>query len=358
MTIPPLVGVILINYRDYAKRFLADCRDSLRRLDYPRDRYRIYIVDNATSPETQALLAAEYPEAIIIPEVTNAGWGGGNNVGVARAFADGCDDLVFLNMDVVVHPQWLTELVAAAATETRIGIVQSNILLQTSDAARRVNSTGNVFHFLGFGYAEGNGELAVDRAEEERIRDIGYASGSSLFIRGSTFRALGPFDPDFFMYHDDIELCLRARLAGVRVVIAPRSIMWHKYEFSRSVQQVYYMERNRLLTVLEFYRIPTLLLLAPAFLFMECGVFVGSIFGGYARAKFRGWVYFLRPSTWTRIRQTRARLRELRTISDRELLGSATGWILFQEVLNPLLRYVGNPLLAGYWWVARRLLWW
>ncbi|KKQ34759.1 MAG: hypothetical protein US52_C0048G0002 [candidate division WS6 bacterium GW2011_GWA2_37_6] len=56
----PKVGIILINYKDYAKRFLADCRDSLRLIDYPKDKYVVYIVDNATSPETRAYLQEIY----------------------------------------------------------------------------------------------------------------------------------------------------------------------------------------------------------------------------------------------------------------------------------------------------------
>src|SRR3990167_10805400 len=116
----PKVGIILINYKTYAKRFLEDCRDSMRKMDYPKDKYVVYIVDNATTPETVAYLKEVYPEAVVLPNAVNAGWGGGNNVGIERAFKDGCEDIVLSNMDVIVHKDWLKELVEAAYSQNVI----------------------------------------------------------------------------------------------------------------------------------------------------------------------------------------------------------------------------------------------
>lgn len=355
----PKVGIILINYQDYAERFLAECRDALRALTYPKDRYAVYIVDNATTPASQAYLRQQYPEAVVIPEATNAGWGGGNTIGAACAFADGCTDVVFVNMDTIAHPQWLDEFVAAAASDSRIGVVQSKLLLHPigADGVQRVNSLGNAYHILGFGFCDGYG-TPDDGGADARIRDIAYASGASLYVRGAVLRAVGYCNPEYFMYHDDIELCLKVRLAGYRVVLAPRSVLWHKYEFSRSVRQVEYMERNRLRVLLTFYRIPTLLLLAPALFTMELVVLTGGILGGYARAKLRAWAYFVRPKAWRKLARERREIRALRTIPDRVLLRDASGRIEFQEVAHPLLTYAVNPLVAAYWWLARRLLWW
>jgi GT2 family glycosyltransferase len=144
----PTIGIILINYKDYATRFLADCRDSFRKLEYPANHLKIYIVDNATSPESQAYLKETYPEATIIPNAENSGWGGGNNRGMAQAFKDGCEDIVFSNMDVIVDSQWLQELVNAAYSDSNIGIVQSKLFLHPPrpDGTYWINSLGNRFH--------------------------------------------------------------------------------------------------------------------------------------------------------------------------------------------------------------------
>jgi len=395
----PKIGIILINYKDYAKRFIGDCRDSFRQIDYPKDKYIVYIVDNATSAESQAYLKEMYPEAIVLPNAENSGWGGGNNVGIERAFADGCADIVLANLDVIVEKDWLKELVAAAYANHNpsqppltlrggdrsdpplrvrggrgsydnrsIGIVQSKLLLWPvgADGIVKINSIGNQIHFLGFGFAKGNGEpdkihnpsqppLTLRGGE---LEDIPYSSGASMYVKGEVFRKVGLCNPEFFMYHDDMELCLKAKMAGYRVVLAPKSVMWHKYEFGRSIMQVYYMERNRLLTVLYFYKIPTLLILLPPFVAMEIALLFASIVGKYFKPKVRGWGYLLSPKNWSKIQLERQKIQALRTISDRELTRDFSGTIMHQHIMNPILKYIANPLFNVYWQVAKRVIIW
>ncbi|MBI4135511.1 glycosyltransferase family 2 protein [Candidatus Uhrbacteria bacterium] len=371
----PKIGIILINYKTYAKRFLEDCRDSMRKLDYPREKFVVYIVDNATTPETESYLKEVYPEAVILPNKENSGWGGGNNLGIERAWKDGCQDVVLSNMDVIVEKEWLKELVEAAYSggehgdsslrdeNKPIGIVQSKLLLHPvgPDGVVRINSIGNQLHFLGFGFAGGNGQPETNfkfQISNFKLPDIPYASGASMYVKREVFDKVGLFNPDFFMYHDDIELCLKAKLAGYQVVLAPKSVMWHKYEFGRSILQVYYMERNRLITMLQFYKLPTLLLVAPAFIVMELGLLGASIAGKYAKPKVRGWGYFLKPSSWKKLLVERRKIQALRTMSDRELMHDWKGMVLHQEIMNPVLKYIANPMMAAYWGVAKRLMFW
>ena len=187
---------------------------------------------------------------------------------------------------------------------------------------------------------------------------IPYASDACMYVKGEVFKKIGLCNPDFFMYHDDMELCLKAKLVGYRVVLAPRSIMWHKYEFKRSIMQVYFMERNRLLTMLEFYKWPTLIILAPAFFALELGVLAGSIIGKYAKPKLRSWGYFFNLRNWKMILRDRKKIQTMRTISDRALTRDFTGKILFQEVMSPVLKYLVNPIFNAYWQVAKRMMWW
>src|SRR3989338_401735 len=236
LNMQPKIGIVLINYKTYAKRFLEDCRDSMRKIDYPKDKYVVYIVDNATSPETEAYIHETWPEAVILPNKENSGWGGGNNVGIERAFADGCEDIVLSNMDVIVHQDWLKELVEAAYSDKKIGMVQSKLLLwPIKDGVQRINSVGNQIHFLGFGYCKGYGEPEMFGTPSQppknprggEFEDIPYASGASCYIKGEVFKKIGLCHPGFFFYYDDWELCLKAKLAGDRIVLAPKSIMWH-----------------------------------------------------------------------------------------------------------------------------------
>ena len=113
-----------------------------------------------------------------------------------------------------------------------------------------------------------------------------------------------------------------------------------------------------MITMLEFYKLPTLLLLAPAFFIMELGVLVGSIVGGYAKPKLRSWGYFFKIDSWRKLLVQRRAIQKMRTMSDRKLMDDFIGKILFQEIMNPILRYVVNPLMSAYWGVAKRVMFW
>lgn len=125
------IGIILINYKTYAQRFLVDARDSLRTQTYPKDLYTVYIIDNVSTAETINQLNEIYPDATIIPSSGN-GWGHGNNIGMRAAWQDGCDAAVLANMDTTFEPNWLEELVKAAYSSESIGIAQSKVLLHDS----------------------------------------------------------------------------------------------------------------------------------------------------------------------------------------------------------------------------------
>lgn len=347
----PRVAVILINYKDYAQRFLAGCRDSLRLQDYPSADFRVYIVDNAASAETQAYLRSSYPEAVILSR-PDGNYSAANNLGLRQAFADGFEYGVVANMDVVFDAQWLTQLVTAAWRDDAAGAVQSKILIYPASPAEavspKINTIGNIFQFLGFGFTDGYGQEDREIIGTPEIK--GYGSGCSLLIKQEAFERIGGYDEEYYMYHDDFEVGLKLHLAGYKILLAPASIVYHKYEFSRSVSMLYYMERNRYLTLLIFYPFGLLLALLPSLLFMELGLIAFSIKSGWFKTRLRLYGYFLNPATWIKIRRRR------QAIDRRRFRGLARGFsakIEFQEIDNPLLRYIANPILVLYWRIIR-----
>ena len=160
------------------------------------------------------------------------------------------------------------------------------------------------------------------------------------------------------MYHDDVELGWKAKLAGYRIVLAPRSVMYHKYEFSRSIRMLYYMERNRYLVMLTLYRLPTLLAVAPAMIAMEIGMYFYSIAGGWLGTKLRVSGYFLNPVNWLKIYHKRHFINGIRRKKDREIVWGFSGQVLFQEIENPVLKYIANPVFNAYWQIVKKLIWW
>lgn len=351
------VGVILINYKDYAKRFLADCRQGLLGQDYPRADWQVFIVDNASTPETAAYLKEMFPEAEVLPR-PDGNYCAANNLGFQRAIAAGCDYLVTVNMDTVAEPSWLSELIKALEQNPEAAIAQSRIYLYPKNEEERnkprLNTLGNIIHYLGYGFTSFYGQ--PDRQLEGYPEIDGYASGCSFIIRPEDWRAVGGYNEEFYMYHDDVELSLKVRLLDRKIILAPQSKIYHKYEFDRSIRMFYYLERNRWLTILSFYPAVLIILLTPALLFMQLGSVLYSVLHRRFGTSLRLIQYFLRPSSYKFIIQTRKQIKTFKKSRFRDLARGFKGRILFQEISNPVLIYFVNPVLAAYWWVVKKII--
>ncbi len=347
-------GIILVNYKDYAKKFLLECRDSLREQSYPD--FCVYIVDNSSSEGTRQYLAKNYPEARILPR-HNGNYAAANNKGIRRAMNDGCYYLVIANMDTKFDSEWLSELIKAREEKQDAGMIQSKIMIYPKEGEKfKINSLGNIQHFLGFGFTDGY--MEDDREIPGLPKIKGYASGCSFLIDREAIEKIKDYDEEYWMYHDDVEMGWRAKLAGYKIYLAPKSIVFHKYEFGRSIRMLYYMERNRYLAVFQYYKIPTLLLILPALIIMELGMIAYSIPGKWFKIKMRANFYFLKPSTWGKIVRKRKDIKKIRKIKDREAVSDFYGKVLFQEIENPVLKYMANPVFNCYWKIVKKIIHW
>jgi GT2 family glycosyltransferase len=147
--------------------------------------------------------------------------------------------------------------------------------------------------------------------------DIFYPSGAAVMYRAEALKEVGLFDEEFWMYNEDEDHGWRFWLAGWRVVLAPEAVVYHKYEFAKSIKQYYWMDRNRILCILKNYSLLILLLILPAFIIMEFGLVLFSLKGGWFKEKIKVWFYFLNPLKWVYIIQARRDSQAVRKIKDK-----------------------------------------
>jgi GT2 family glycosyltransferase len=361
-------SIVVVAYNHAA--VLGDCLRALDRAGLDPGRVRLILVDNASSDGTVALVRAELlaPDgahtrgglpALFLPGDTNLGFAGGNNLALRRALADGDSFAYLLNPDTEVEPGFLQAALSVADQDPEAALVQSLLLRQSDPAV--VNSFGNALHYLGFGYAAGDGQRLDEPEVAARIAappELAFASGAGALVRLAVLREIGLFQDELFLYQEDVELGWRARLAGHRVRLAPESRVRHRYTFDKGRSKLHWLERNRWLVLLWCYRGRTLLLLGPALLAGELGVWALALRGGWWQEKARACRYFLAPHRWRQVLATRRRVQALRRRTDRQISEAFTAEIVFPAVDSWLLTRVGNPLFGLYWWAARRLLRW
>jgi len=345
------VAVVIVTHN--AERYLDDCFGSLAAMDRGGLEVAVIAVDNHSTDGTADRLRREFPEVGLIVNEKNLGFAGGNNVGMKAALDEGADYVFLLNHDTAVDPKFLTEAVRVAGADEQIGSVQSLLLLHPD--RQLINSTGNAIHFLGFGYCQ-DYRRPVASWRHAGIKELAYASGAAVLYRADALRRVGLFDEELFLYHEDLDLGWRLRLAGYSNVLAPHSIVYHKYEFSRSIAKYYYMERNRYIVLLQDLRLWTLLVLAPWLILSEAALFLAAVRSGWWKQKLRVYGYFLHPRVWRRILRNRLAAARLRRVSDREIVRLFTPVIKFQDVSGPFTRYVANPLMSLLWSVIRFLI--
>ncbi|MGZ6125547.1 MAG: glycosyltransferase family 2 protein, partial [Myxococcales bacterium] len=237
------VALVIVTYE--SERHLDDCLGSLRACDRDGFALDVIVVDNASSDGTAQRLRRDFPEVLLLERPRNEGFAAANNVGIRFAAGRGARFVYLLNPDTIVEEGFLREALAVAAADQGLGGVQSLLLL--ADDRERVNTWGNAVHFLGFGYCGGLGAAASEapRAPVE----IAFASGAAVLFRLDALLAAGLFDDDLFLYQEDMDLSWRLRLSGWRLALAPRSVVFHKYAFTRNKSKFFFLERNRLLVL-------------------------------------------------------------------------------------------------------------
>lgn len=239
------VGVILVNYRGADDT--CECIESLRGSDYPS--LEVYVVDNDSGDGSCEEIESRYPESKIIPLDENVGFGGANNVGMERAFSDGCDAALLLNNDTVVDGR-MVGVLADAADNTTVAVP---LMLYFGEPDTVWYGGG---HFDGFGIPRHDHFKEPRSAVACETTQVDFVTGCCIFIPKPVYERVGGFDESYFLYWEDADLSLRFTQNGVRILFCPQAVLWHKVSVSTGGEgspfSYYYETRNRLYAIDKF----------------------------------------------------------------------------------------------------------
>jgi N-acetylglucosaminyl-diphospho-decaprenol L-rhamnosyltransferase len=226
----PILSVIIVAYQSRGE--LPACLGSLPRQLLGRP-VEVCVVNNSPGDGLAAWMAEAFPAVRFIEPGVNLGFGRANNTGY-RATTGEC--VLFLNPDTISNEVALVHCVQRVRAEPGLGLISPRLVQAdgTMDAACRrsiptlwdgfcrASGLGAAFPgtalFAGYNLTH----LPVDGTYE-----VGAINGAFMLGRRTLFEQVGVFDEDFFMYGDDLDLCIRVARAGFQVVYDGRVSLTH-----------------------------------------------------------------------------------------------------------------------------------
>ncbi|MEN8005785.1 MAG: glycosyltransferase family 2 protein [Candidatus Krumholzibacteriota bacterium] len=213
------LSIIIVNWN--TRDMLRDCLASLPAATEGLAT-EILVVDNASGDESAAMVAQEFPGAMLIESGGNLGFSRGNNLALERAQGDG---ILLLNPDTICPPASLVRLFRFMNGHQNVGAVGPRLV----DGESRPTISGGYFprtryHWLGVLdpwrlWLRGSlsQRIVFIPERQEASRPVEYIMGACFLMPRHALEKVGPLDDRFFMYFEETDWCYRARQAGLEV---------------------------------------------------------------------------------------------------------------------------------------------
>jgi GT2 family glycosyltransferase len=338
----PSVSVIIVTFN--AAHYIERCLASV--FAQSHGQFEVIVVDNASTDASADLVRQRFPLARLIASPTNEGYGGGNNRGAGEASGE---ILVFLNPDAVPEREWLTQLTGSMREQFRQYATSKITMLSDSN---KLNSSGNLIHYLGLSFCRG---LNAERSSFATAELVAGASGAACAISRDLFERLGGFDRTLFMYHDDVDLSLRALLAGERCLYVPAAVVAHDYSLVLPPVKWGWIEAHRYAVLFKTFKLRTLLILSPALLLIDLVTLVYLTTRGpaFLLAKLRSYMWLLRHAR--SILHSRRRAQALRAVTDWHIVSVLTDQIPYEQLAPGWVAEIAHILVDPWFRMYRQL---
>ena len=232
----PDVAVVIVTYRSAELTI-----DALRSVAAERDAsglaVRAVVVDNDSGdlpPIEQAVQQYGWRSWVtLVHAPRNGGFAYGNNLGIARAYADRTPDYIYLlNPDTQVRPGGIAALVRFLGERPDVGIAGSSFETLDGNEWPIAFRFPTIFSEFDTGVQWGVVSRLLKRWVVARVMSnspepVDWICGASMLIRPAVLAAIGGLDENYFLYFEETDFCRRARLAGHPTWYVPQSRVMH-----------------------------------------------------------------------------------------------------------------------------------
>jgi GT2 family glycosyltransferase len=219
------LSVIIVNWN--TRDLLADCLESIA-ANAPAYSYEIIVVDNASADDSVGMIKTRFPHVTLIENSGNPGFAQANNQAIARS---GGRYVLLLNPDTVVLPDALDKLVDFMDRHPRAGAAGSRLF--SADGSLQISCYPyptlfrELWRLSHLDAIHPIAEYDMSRWSVDTPREVEAIQGSCLMLRREALDQVGLLDESFFMYSEEVDLCLRIRLGGWPLYWVPQSRVIH-----------------------------------------------------------------------------------------------------------------------------------
>ena len=244
----PIVSALIVSYN--VKGLLLKCLEAFyAHADVPVE---AVVVDNASTDGSPAAVASEFPQATVLAQQRNLGFGRANNVGLER-----CQGrfVLLLNPDVTVNPQAVGRMADFLITRQDAAVVGPRLMYPDGrndpDARRSFPVPRTLFYrTVGlsklFPKSRVFGRHNMGHMPDTDVHEMDAGSAACMMVRMAALDRVGFFDPRYFMFGEDLDLCYRLKLGGWKVFYLPSaSAIHHKGAAVRQAESRMLYERHR-----------------------------------------------------------------------------------------------------------------
>jgi len=263
----PTVSIIVLNYN--GKKWLKDCFESLRNLEYPKDKYEVIMGDNKSTDDSVEYVRKNFPWVKILELDKNYGFCKANNLCAKEAKGE---YLVFLNNDTVVEKEWLNELVKGVLLEKDIISAGCKMLKSYKSDNNKpvIDYAGGKFTYE-LNFYEGIYEEDSEKFSVQKY--TGFGCGAGVIVKKDFFLYIGGFDEYYFGGGEELELGLRAWQYGYKVLYVPSAVIIHKrlgtFGYLNFDRTTLMWGKSTLYLILKNYELKTTILFLFEFIFLN-----------------------------------------------------------------------------------------
>jgi GT2 family glycosyltransferase len=244
----------------------------------------VVLVDNGSSDGSVEFMERTFPTVRCIRMGTNTGFAVAVNRGIRETQAE---LVVLLNNDTEVDRRWIEELTVALEADAAAGMATCKML--RFDRRDVIDGAGDALTRAGSPYTRGSGE-PDGPAFNTREYVFGACGGASVYRR-TMLDAIGLFDEEFISYYEDVDLSLRARLAGWQCLYVPAARCYHKRGATSARRPAYpirMQERNLTSLYVKNYPAGVLLMRGPVILASRARRTFRAVIAGIGAATIQG----------------------------------------------------------------------